>query len=322
MTATSPQRFFIAGALGALLAGCSGNQNSSLSQVLPAATGTSAVGDSSTRQVVYISDINGPNFAGQVHVYPASLHSTNPPQIRTITNGTQRPDGIWVDSAGTLYVTNIPDGAQTTGVSEYHPGASVPFRVLTDGLIFPTAVAVAADGTVYVNQRLGSRSRTGDFVTIYPPGHTHHSKTITVHNGGYDSQANQLTFDTQGNLLVAFDLPIIGGPHVFSVSPTTLKVTEIPFNLAGLDATGIAVDGAGNTYISGSASIGVFPPNSMNPSRMIGRGAQHLTALADGTLYAATGSGVDEYKPGASSPFNSITAQGVVGFGIAVGPAR
>jgi hypothetical protein len=230
---------------------------------------------------------------------------------------------MWVDSAGTLYVVNIPQGAPTTGVSEYHPGASTPFRVLTDQLIFPTEVAVAADGTVYVNQRQGQNG-LGEFVTVFPPGSTHASRTINLHFSGYALEADQMAFNKNGDLLVSA-FTFRSGLHIFSITPGTFQVRELPLNLRGLDGPGLAEDGAGNIYVSSftSGQIDVFAPGSNNPSRVISQGAEDLTVLPDGTLYAATGDGINEYKPGGSTPVNNITAPvGNFGFGIAVGPAK
>jgi len=45
--------------------------------------------------------------------------------------------------------------------------------------------------------------------------------------------------------------------------------------------------------------------------------------MPDGTLYAMTGGGVQEYRPGSSNPDNTINEPaGNLGFGIAVGPAH
>jgi len=70
-------------------------------------------------------------------------------------------------------------------------------------------------------------------------------------------------------------------------------------------------------------TISVFAPGSENPTRTISGGSEDLTVTPDGTLYAMTGAGVDEYKPGSSSPDNVINEPaGNIGFGIAIGPAH
>lgn len=282
--------------------------------------------DASAGRVVYTSSFNG-QPAGQVFVYPASLKAHNPSPIRIINHGTDRPFGMWVDSQGTLYVANIPRGGPSIGVAEFHPGASTPFRTLTDQLYYPTEVAVATDGTVYVNERQGPNvGGLADHVTVFPQGSTHASHVIDIGFTGYDMSANQMAFDKNGELLVSASAFRVDGSrsnHVFRMDTKTFKVTELKLN--GLpDGPGLAVDGAGNLYVSGATSfaIAVYAPGSKNPSRVIPQFAEDLTVMPDGTLYAMTESGVDEYLPGGRSPVNVINEPtGNEGFGIAVGSA-
>jgi hypothetical protein len=332
MTFSAMRRYAIVVLLSTPMAGCAaagfsaGGGSPQLSS--PAQGGvlrlpSSAVGgfgDASTTRGLFVSTFDGPNGTGEVVVFPAGLNQHNPSPLRTITNGTQRPLGVWVDHGGTLYVANLPDAAPTTGVSEYRHGQQFPFRVLTDRLIYPTAVAVGADGTVYVNDRMNSQGQVGDFVTVFPPGQTHASRTITVEQGGREASAGELAIDGKGNVLALCDL-FFDGLSIYSINPTTFAVTKMPLNLKGLVGPGIAVDGAGNLYVSSysTAQIAVFAPGSQNPTRIIGQGAYDITVTRDGTLYAGTYYGVDEYKPGANSPSNSVQLLGA--FGVAVGPA-
>lgn len=324
-----------AAATVALLAGCSSvgtipttshmtSNASSTGGVLRTASGTSSA-DAIGARVVYFSSFNGQPGLGQILVYPASLHAHNPNPIRTISDGTPRPYGMWVDSKGTLFVANIPQGNGGNYVDEYHPGAAAPFRTLTDQLYYPSEVAVSADGTVYVNERMGP-SGLGDHVTIFPRGSTHASRIVDMNFTGYDVNANQMAFDRNGNLLVSASAFTHGGltDHIFRLNTKTFKVTRLHLNLGSLDGPGLAVDSEGNIYVSGAytGQIDVFSPGSENPSRVIPQGAQDMTIMRDGTLYASTGSGINEYMPGASSPVNTINAFGQLGFGIAVGPAN
>jgi serine/threonine-protein kinase len=54
--------------------------------------------------------------------------------------------GITVDTAGTLYVTNIVQN----NVAEYKAGQSVPYRTISDGLNGPVDATVNAKGRLYV----------------------------------------------------------------------------------------------------------------------------------------------------------------------------
>lgn len=310
-------------ALAGVVAGCSSAGTSS-AIATPSRSGNSFVQQNSgTHNVVYLSSFDGAPGIGQVFVYPAALgaHPTQPQRI--INHGTVRPFGMWVDSSGTLYVANIPQGAPTTGITEFHPGEGFPFKVLNGGLWYPTEVAVGKDGTVYVNERLANNC-TGDCVAIYAPGSSTISRTVALNFNGYALESDQMAFDRRGNLLVGAST-FKDGYHIFRLNVTTFKVTELKVNLSGLGGPGLAVDGAGNMYVStyNSDVIAVFAPGSENPTRMINGGAEDLTVMPDGTLYAMTGGGVQEYRPGSSTPDNTINEPaGNLGFGIAVGPAH
>src|SRR5215467_1786618 len=112
-------------ALVGALAGCSSATTSS-AIAPPARTGNSFVQQNSgTNKVVYLSSFDGAPGVGQVFVYSADLGSHPSSPKRIINHGTVRPFGMWVDSVGTLYVANIPQGAPTTGITEFHPGGIV-----------------------------------------------------------------------------------------------------------------------------------------------------------------------------------------------------
>jgi sugar lactone lactonase YvrE len=333
-------KFLTAIASAALLAGCSAGassigtpsnaNNAPMSGVVQKMPGALGSPDASAGRVVYTSSFSGQpgSPVGQVLVYPASLKAHNPSPMRIIGQGTDRPFGMWVDSKGTLYVANIPGGNGGNYVAEFHPGASSPFRTLTDQLYYPTEVAVGADGTVYVNERQGPNvGGLEDHVTVFSRGSTHASHVIDMHFTGYDMNANQMAFDKNGDLLVSASAFRVDGSrsnHIFRMNTKTFNVTEVKLN--GLpDGPGLAVDGAGNIYVSGATSFttAVYAPGSKNPSRVIPHFAEDLAVMPDGTLYAMTGSGVNEYLPGGSSPVNVISEPtGNEGYGIAVGPAH
>lgn len=322
MSQTPSRLTLLAIALSCLIAGCSATASSSTIASPVGASAYSLVQQGSgTQTVVYTSSFDGQPGVGQVFVYPAALgrHPSSP--MRTIQNGTVRPYGMWVDSAGTLFVANIPQGAPTTGVSEFHPGAKFPFKTLNDGLWYPTEVAVSKNGTVYVNERLANNC-TGDCVAIYAPGSDSITRTVPLNFNGYALQSDQMAFDRGGNLLVGAST-FQSGYHIFRMNVTTFKVTELKLDLSGIVGPGLAMDGSGDMFVSSynNPAIAVFAPGASSPTRWIGGYGQDLVAMRDGTLYAMTGGGIDEYKPGSSSPDNVINEPaGNDGFGIAVGP--
>jgi sugar lactone lactonase YvrE len=169
-----------------------------------------------------------------------------------------------------------------------------------------------------VNQNINNE----DFVTVFAPGSTHALATVDTHFGGYALVPGEMAFDPHGNLIFSSET-FRNGAHIFKMKSGSLKVTELNVNV-GVDGEGLAIDGAGNMYVSGffnAPGIQIFAPGAKNPTRSISHGATALTVKSDGTLYAMTESGVAEYAPGGSEPVNSFSAP-VQGFGIALGPVR
>lgn len=273
------------------------------------------------RMVLYESSFDFRPGVGQVLVWPAGLsaHPQNP--MRSITANTVRPLGMWVDSNGDLWVVNIPQGAPTTGIFVYHPGAAVPFRHITDGLVYPTEVAVANDGTVYVNQSQCNNIQ-GNCITVYAPGSNTVTHTINLNFNFYAHAAGGLAFGKSGDLL-ALEYSFQEGAHVFRINPTTFHFHDLGLQL-DVDGPGLATDRAGDMYITGAGTykIDVFAPGATSPTREIQGGGYDITARPDGTLYVNGYGAVSEYAPGASSPTNIITSYGNYGEGVAVGPAN
>lgn len=262
----------------------------------------------STGQVLYIADINGQPGVGLIHVYTAGMK--NPQQIRTITNGTGRPVGLWVDDKNILYAANEPN-KYPGSVTEFQPGASSPFFQITNFKGYPGSVAVDANQNVFVNE---SYSDEG-WVQEFAPGSNTAERTIDTGIGGYAFGNGSMAFDTKGNLIVAesADLKL----RIVSIAPATGKVTPLNLDLDGNGITGpgMGIDRAGNMYIgsSGSSSVSVFPPGHTEPSRVISPvGAYGLTWVTPrGAVYQADYSegAVIEVAPGSNSPTSTLRCQ-------------
>jgi hypothetical protein len=294
----------------ALLAGCGGAGAPSLSPP-PNANQMSAgrVADApgpAAKGLLYVANLNGPNSGGEILVYSANLHAKNQVPIRSITAGANRPNGIWVDGAGVLYVVNEVNGAPNASVAEYRPGASQPFRTITDGLALPETIAVDAKGTVYVGERTNNIAS----LTVYAPRSVHPARTINLNIGGYALQPGGMAFDAKGNLLVAVQVKL-SELHIFKVGPGASQGQELRVDLTGLSGPGLALDGAGNMYVgsAGTATVAVFAPGATKPTRTISSVAAYglLTANGAGALYTASESGsIGEVAPGASRQTNTI----------------
>ncbi len=310
-------------ALFVSLAGCAGTTGSSLApqtQVGGSLASSAAAlrRDAHAEKVLYVS-----NSLSDVTVFPASIHASNPPPLVTITDGTTRPEGMWVDRKGTLYVVNGV-GQKPVSVAEYERGKTSPDRTIESGLVAPSAVAAGGDGTVYVNDV--HETKTG-VVVVYGPGQPAPERTITLPDPAYALQAGGMTFDARGNLLVATLAPETNAVHVFSIAPGSSQPVDL--GLQGAGGASIAIDGAGNLYTAGAPNddtVAVYAPGATTPSRTFQLGAQanFITVATKGTLYAGvinerTGvTGVAEVAPGATTISNLID-KGKYAYGVALG---
>ena len=271
-----------------------------ISPSLPASSmraGRAPADASGANRVLFVS-----NLSGGIRMYSADIHTPNPPLIGIIANDTARPEGVWVDRKGTLYVTDAEQYPIKANLLEYKHGASSPFRTITSGLFSPAAVAGGADGTVYVNAVNGNS--TGEVVE-YAPGKVVPERTITLPDPAYELTPGDLAFDRNGNLLAA-TLANSSTVHVFKIAPGSSQVTDL--GLQGAGGAAIGVDGAGNLYTGGLYLVSVYAPGATSPSRTFplsfyGNG---LTVARNGTLYVVGNNTVAEFAPGASSPTNYI----------------
>jgi hypothetical protein len=235
---------------------------------------------------------------------------SNPTLLQTIHNGVPHAGGVWVDNNGVLYAVNLPVNSYQTSLPEYKPGASAPFRTITDGIVDCTYVAVDKLGNVYVscvdtaNQSLS--------LEIYPKGQFSPAQTLTVPQPpNTDVRISGLAFDSSGALLVGESVYLQPGV-VYRLAPGSQTFTNL--NLQNAPGGTIAVDKAGNLYAgsgssAGGQSVAVYPPNSTSPSREI-QVQNILAALAverSGELYVETiGSNgmsqISVYAPRSNNP--------------------
>lgn len=303
---------------GGLLAACASAQSSSVvpAGVPPALTQANAElspARAHTRRVLYVANIDGQPGVGNILVYGASMK--NPRLLRTISNGTGRPFGLWVDARNILYVANQADKYQPS-VTEFKPGASSPFFTITNFKGYPGSVAVDADQNVWVNESVQDEG----YVQEFAPGSNTAKATLDTGVGGYAFDPGSMAFDPQGDLVVAEQAKL--ELQIVKLAPGASQFTPLDLDLKNnnIIGPGMGIDKAGNVYVASSetATISVFAPGQTEPSRTISNvGAYGLTWVTPaGAVYQANGeSSVAEVAPGATSPTNTIgcecSAQGV-----------
>src|SRR5579872_4287473 len=121
---------------------------------------------------------------GSVGVLVYKQFGVNQSPIKTITSGLSRPEGLFVNTNGDLYVANLTG----ENVSVFKRGASVPYKTLNDPNEVAGSPVVDTDGTVYVCNYEGDSGGTlgppGN-VAVYSGGATNPTSTLPAPNGDW-----------------------------------------------------------------------------------------------------------------------------------------
>jgi hypothetical protein len=161
------------------------------------------------------------------------------------SGGIDGPSGVAFDVAGDVYVAN--DGDNYTGyayIEKYGPAGGAGTTFATWGLVSPSALVGDASGNLY--------AADGDVIYEYT---TAGSGSVFAAGGLLRSTdgggVTALAFDKAGDLFAArhdgkiVEIPRGGGSFIFATIPGAA--------VAGYD---MAVDGAGNLFVSASAGAG------------------------------------------------------------------
>lgn len=198
-------------------------------------------------------------------------------------------------TAATGIITTVAGNGNATAVTGNFTGGSTS-AVLGDGQVATAAtfkspfyVAFDSNGNMFVSDNGNTRVRkiTNGVISSYGPGNTNGNGVVAT---GFTSP-RQVAFDASGNLLVA------DGVQLKSIDPTFLVQTIVagrtPFSGDGGSATagtllngaanGLALDSAGNLYISDTLNNRIRVVSGGTINTVVGNGAAATsTTLGDG----------------------------------------
>jgi hypothetical protein len=244
--------------------------------------------------VLYFSDDN----TNAVYLLPATNINAQP--IGKITTGISAPEGLAVDTAGTLYVAN----SGTNSVTEYALGATQPSKTI--GVNNPNAVAVSPDGTLVVAS--GETYNQPGWLYVYSKGSVVPSRQIAIPlNGQYYVMMGGVAIDAGDNVFLSY-----GDYYPNNIA----QVVEYPAKSdrainTGITggATGLALDRRGRLYVGYPTSIEVFAPKSHTPLTTIANGLSNVKLFSvspAGALFVPNG---EIYRPCTGQHFpGNITA--------------
>ena len=221
-------------------------------------------------KLTYVSDYT----ASIVLIYAQGSESAGP--IGEIVNGISNPQGIAVDSAGTLYVAN--QGNNT--VTEYPAGATDPSVTLSNSISRPLDVSVDKNGILYVGE---SSSST---VLEFKPGSTSPDTTVSI------SKPSGLTNAKNNDLYLTYNISFSSaGGAVARCKPLKKKCSDLGI-VVGF-AQGMAIDSQGNLLVGDAFAevIDIFAPGQTTPFRTITTHYEEPSKFAfnsnDSVLYMA-----------------------------------
>jgi hypothetical protein len=178
-----------------------------------------------------------------VNVYSAKTLAP----VGQITAGLEEPLGLATDSAGNLYVTN----EAAHNVTVYAPGSKKPKATLGD-TDFPTAVAVAKNGTVYVAVRSG--------VDVFRKGAR--SRSYTIYDSALPSVIG-VAVDSHGDVFASGVNPKEVG-EILEFAPGS-KGNGRNLHIKGPTEGQIAIDASDNLIVADFSHVAAYKSGSQLP---------------------------------------------------------
>jgi hypothetical protein len=181
--------------------------------------------------------------------------------LATVQNGVSNPQALIFDSAGDLFVANLPGS-----VTEYAPPYNIAPTTISNGVNHPQALAIDSRGNLFVANGSGSNT-----VTMYsPPYNGAPAQTIS---GGIDDPVG-MTLDSTSNLFVVNEasssVTQYAPPYV--AAQTTIS--------KGLNApNSLALDVHGNLFV---ANLNSTPNSVVEFSPPFTGGSAPVATITDG----------------------------------------
>ncbi len=185
--------------------------------------------------------------------------------------------------------------ANSSSISVYAPGGTIPIRTITDGIASPSALAFDYFGNLYV----ANSAKGANTVAVYKPGSSALLRTIAVGvNRPFD-----LAFSPAGNLFVSNNLGLVGRRNVPGSVTVYAPGKSTPLRTITdgiITPHGIAFDKSGDLYVANCChNVQVYAPGGTSPLRTDAYLAfpQRMAFDPYGYLFVAN-SGGNYYCPG------------------------
>ena len=255
-----------------------------------------------SRNLYAVGYVNG--VGRSVNVYPAGSNGDASPTatIAGADTGLSEPQGIVLDSSGSLYVSNSNGGTSQGGSVTVYPagssGDAAPTATITSnltGLEDAARITVDSSGKIYVANGL---SDAGDYgsVTIYPAGSYGAGPPIATIAG----DTTGLTYPLGIGLDSSDNIFVLNSDNAITVYPAGSSGDVTPKATINIDGsrerfpTSMAVSPRGDIYVVNRgrpASVSVYPAGSDGDAKPIAVIAGLHTKLASPSAVAVDHSG-------------------------------
>jgi hypothetical protein len=186
---------------------------------------------------------------------------------------------IVVDAGNNVYIST------SSGVNVYAPGATLPSRVINQGMNDPEALLLDSSGNLYVGNDVTYPTFCG-YVTVYDAatGKLRYTIKDGICNSG--TLPGRMTMDASGNLFVsnrAYDTSRNSGTVTEYAAGTNSLIKTI--SKGGINPIDLVVDGYGNLYVAnyrneGASNVTVYAPGKTSPSETLTKGIYNPISFA------------------------------------------